>query len=64
MSRLYTARELAEIMQVHPQTIYRAAERGEIESYRIGRSVRFVNPTESEDKTNDKTTRANSQLHD
>lgn len=54
MSRLYTARELAEIMQVHPKTIYKAAERGEIECYRIGKSVRFVNPMESErNKTND-----------
>lgn len=53
MERLYTARELADILQVHPKTIYRVAMRGEIESYRIGRSVRFVNPMESErDKTN------------
>ena len=49
--RLYTARELAEILQVHPQTIYRLAERGEIESYKIGKSIRFVMP-ERMNKTN------------
>lgn len=53
MQKLYKAKELAEILKVNPQTIYRLAERGEIESYRIGRTVRFVMPTkkESEDKT-------------
>lgn len=44
--KLYTAKELAEILKVSPKTIYKAAERGEIESYRIGKSVRFVNPAE------------------
>lgn len=46
MSKLYTARELADILGVHPQTIYRAGERGEIPSYKVGRSVRFEMPTE------------------
>ena len=54
---LYTAKELAKILKVHPKTIYRAAERGEIESYRIGKSIRFVNPAESErNRTNDEQT--------
>lgn len=44
MTKLYKASELAEILNVHPKTIYRAAERGEIESYRIGKSVRFTMP--------------------
>lgn len=50
--KLYKARELAEILKVNPQTIYRLAKRGEIETYRIGRAVRFLMPTkyESEDK--------------
>lgn len=48
MSKLYTAKELSQILKVSPKTIYKAAERGEIESYRIGKSVRFVNPMESE----------------
>lgn len=46
MDRLYTAKELAEILGVHPQTIYRAGERGEIPSYKVGKSVRFEMPTE------------------
>lgn len=46
MDRLYTAKELAEILGVHPQTIYRAGERGEITSYKVGKSVRFEMPTE------------------
>ena len=44
--RLYTAKELAEIFGVHPQTIYRAGERGEIPSYKVGKSVRFEMPKE------------------
>lgn len=55
MSRLYTAKELSEILKVSPKTIYRAAERGEIESYRIGKSVRFVNPAEREEQNNEQT---------
>lgn len=46
MNKLYTAKELADILKVNPQTIYRLAERGEIESYKIGKSVRFPMPTE------------------
>lgn len=46
MNKLYTAKELAEILGVHPQTIYRAGERGELATYKIGKSVRFEMPTE------------------
>lgn len=46
MSELYTAKELAQILKVNPQTIYRAGERGEIPSYKIGKSVRFEMPDE------------------
>lgn len=46
MNKLYKARELADILGVHPQTIYRAGERGDIVSYKVGRSVRFRMPTE------------------
>lgn len=42
--RLYTAKQLAEILQVNPQTVYRLAKTGEIESYKIGKSVRFLMP--------------------
>lgn len=55
-SRLYTAKQLAEILQVSAKTIYKFANEGEIESYRIGRSVRFVNPAESERKQNNEST--------
>lgn len=46
MTRLYKATELAEILNVHPQTIYRAGERGELESVKVGKSVRFKMPKE------------------
>lgn len=53
--RLYKANELAEILNLNPQTIYRLAKKGEIESYKIGKSVRFVMPKNgSEDKQNGK----------
>lgn len=32
----YKTRELAELLGVHPETIRRAAQRGELESIRIG----------------------------
>jgi excisionase family DNA binding protein len=37
----YTAKELAESLQVTPMTIYRLAKRGELKAIRIGRSIRF-----------------------
>lgn len=46
MKKLYTAKELAEILKVNPQTVYRLADKGEIESYKIGKSVRFPLPSE------------------
>lgn len=48
MNKLYTARELASILGVHPQTIYRLAKERKIESYRIGKSVRFPMPERTE----------------
>lgn len=44
MNKLYTAKELASILGVHPQTIYRLAKEKKIDSYRIGKSVRFPMP--------------------
>lgn len=46
MNRLYTARELASALGVHPQTIYRAGQRGDIPSVKVGKSVRFKMPNE------------------
>ncbi len=37
----YTARELAQILRVTENTIYRLARRGELPSFSIGRSIRF-----------------------
>ena len=45
-NKLYTAKELASILGVHPQTIYRAKDRGEISYYQVGKSVRFEMPNE------------------
>lgn len=53
--RLYTAKELATILKVDPQTVYRLADKGEIESYKIGKSRRFVMPI-GKDETNVKET--------
>jgi excisionase family DNA binding protein len=36
IERHYKTRELAEILGLHPETIRRAAQRGELESIRIG----------------------------
>lgn len=43
-NKYYTARELAEILKVHPQTIYRLANEGKLESIKIGYSRRFLMP--------------------
>lgn len=43
---LYTAKELANILKVNPQTIYRAGKQGDIPSYKVGKSVRFEMPDE------------------
>ena len=64
MNKLFTAKELGEILKVSPKTIYKAAERGEIESYRVGKSVRFTMPQSERTKQNDKTAREDTELHD
>ena len=45
MSRLYTAQELADLLKVHPKTIYRLGREGKLKLVRVGRSVRFTEPT-------------------
>lgn len=44
--KLYTAEELAKLYQIHPKTVYRLGREGKIERVKVGRSVRFVEPTE------------------
>lgn len=50
MKKLYTATELASILKCNPQTIYRMADRGEIESVKVGKLRRFLMPDEAERK--------------
>lgn len=44
MEKLYTAKELAEILRCTPYTIYRLANEGEIEDFRVGGLRRFLMP--------------------
>ena len=42
---LYTAEEFAQLYKIHPKTVYRLGREGKIETKRVGRSVRFIEPT-------------------
>ena len=44
MERLYKAKELADLLNCHPQTIYRMADKGQIESVKVGSLRRFLMP--------------------
>lgn len=44
MEKLYKAKELAEILGCNPQTIYRMADKGQIESVKVGSLRRFLMP--------------------
>lgn len=44
MEKLYKATELARLLNCNPQTIYRMADRGEIESIKVGSLRRFLMP--------------------
>lgn len=50
MKELYTARELAEILSVHPETIRRLGREGKLERVKVGRSVRFLMPRKEKRK--------------
>lgn len=41
MEKLYTAEQLADLLQVHKETIYRLGREGKIGRKIVGRSVRF-----------------------
>ena len=44
-AKIYTATELAEILQLHPKTIRRLGREGKLKRIKVGRSVRFYEPT-------------------
>ena len=46
--KLYTADEIAKLYQIHPKTVYRLGREGKLNLVRVGRSVRFYEPTEEE----------------
>lgn len=48
MEKLYKAKELAEILGCNPQTIYRMADKGQIESIKVGSLRRFLMPERNE----------------
>lgn len=50
---LYTARQMATILRCNPQTVYRLADRGEIESIKVGTLRRFLMP-KGEERNNAK----------
>lgn len=54
MEKLYKATELAEILACDPQTIYRKADRGEIEDLRIGKMRRFLMPRKEQNNAEDR----------
>jgi len=39
--KYYTAKEIANTLAVTPMTIYRMAERGELKTIKVGKSIRF-----------------------
>lgn len=41
MEKLYTAEQLAELLQVHKETVYRLGREGKVKRKIVGRSVRF-----------------------
>lgn len=56
-SKLYKASELAEILGVNVQTVYRAGQRGTLRSYKVGKSVRFEMPKERNEQCLQKETK-------
>lgn len=42
---VYTAKELAAMLKIHPRTVYRLGREGKLKRVRVGRQVRFYAPT-------------------
>ena len=43
--KLYKAEELALLYQIHPKTVYRLGREGKLKRVKVGRAVRFAEPT-------------------
>ena len=43
--KLYTANEFAMLYQIHPKTVYRLGREGKLKRVKVGRAVRFAEPT-------------------
>lgn len=41
MKQFYTAKELAQLLQLHHTTVYNLIKEGKIESFKVGSSVRI-----------------------
>ena len=54
--RLYKASELAQLLNCNPQTIYRMADRGEIEFIKVGNLKRFLMPEGEQNNAEIRTT--------
>jgi excisionase family DNA binding protein len=52
--KLYTADEIAKLYQIHPKTVYRLGREGKLKLVKVGRSVRFYEPTEERMVRDDK----------
>ena len=52
--KLYTADEIAKLYNIHPKTVYRLGREGKLKLVRVGRSVRFYEPTEERMVRDDK----------
>lgn len=44
MKKLYTAKEMAKILSLAVPTIYQLGKRGELETVKVGKTVRFFLP--------------------
>lgn len=52
--RLYTASELADLLQLHPRTVYRLGREGKLKYVKVGRSVRYFFPSAERKVRNEK----------
>lgn len=44
MDRLYTAKQLAEVLQIHPETVRKLGREGKLKRVKVGRACRYVMP--------------------